>query len=230
MRRIGFVLFLCGTLIGISSAQATTVYTSDPSVLNSYNRDRTGIYVSAQGGATFLLNADHDGAGAADFETEHDTGWNAGGSLGVDFGEFRTEFELNYRENDVDKLKAPGLTDSSPGGSISVFSFLLNAFYDFENRTGFTPYIGAGVGGAVVSLDKVTDFTGTVANVNAEQTVFAFKGIVGGSLALTPRIDLTVDYSFFGTSDPEFENSATGGKIDSEIRSHNVNGGLRFRF
>ncbi len=230
MRRIGLVLFLCLSLGGAASVHATTIYTNDPAALNAYNRDQTGIYVSGQGGVSFLMNADHDGAGAADFETEHDTGWNAGGSVGVDFGSIRSEFELNYRKNGVDTLKAAGLNDGSPGGDISVFSFLFNLFYDFENRTEFTPYIGAGVGGAVVSLENVTDSTGTVANVDAEETVFAFKGIIGGSLALTPRFDLTFDYSFFGTTDAELPNTATGGTIESEIRSHSVNSGLRFRF
>ena len=67
-----------------------------------------GLYVGAFGGVSILEDSDLsvDNAGLSyDVEVDSDTGWALGGTLGYvfDFG-LRTEAELAYRRNDLDKF------------------------------------------------------------------------------------------------------------------------------
>ena len=186
-------------------------------------------YLSGSGGVTILQDADNEFSTLpVVIITTFDTGWNAGGALGYDFGSFRTEFEVAYRENDGDKLKALGLT-APLVGKMSTLSYLFNVFYDYENSSPFTPYIGGGVGASTVSMDNLRSGTTGATFADDDETVFAYKIAVGAAYQVTPMFDLTLDYTYFATSDPEFSNPG-GLKFDSEYKSHNFNAGIRFNF
>jgi len=184
-------------------------------------------YVEGFGGVTFLDDATNESAVGPDVDVEFSTGWNAGGALGYDWGRFRAEFELTYSESDVDKLKILGVIIPSSGDA-SALAYLFNVFYDLENSTSITPYIGGGIGAATISANNI--ISPGLINVDDDDTVFAYKFAVGAAWKMTSMLDLTMDYNLFGTSDPEFTNTVTGVKFDSEIRSHNINGGIRFNF
>lgn len=68
-----------------------------------------------------------------------------GGSLayGVKTGAVRTELELNIKQDAEKKL-----TDEFGSTKLSMEnnSVMLNAYYDIDTGTKFTPYVGAGIG------------------------------------------------------------------------------------
>jgi outer membrane protein OmpA-like peptidoglycan-associated protein len=184
---------------------------------------KQGFYVGAGGGVNLNLDSDLSGTGI-NTTADYDTGWAGVGSLGYAFGNgFRLELEGGYRDNDVDSFSGA----SSASGDASALSIMGNVLYDFNTGTAFTPYIGAGVGGARIDYDGFSPVGST--SINDDDTVFAYQGIAGVSYNLSPQAQIFADYRYFATQDPEF-NAASGVGVDGEYASHTVLVGVRFFF
>ena len=205
-------------ILGFSQAGA-----QEPSAGESKN----GVYLAGQGGFTTFELEDGDIGGGNNIDSTQVVGFSVGGALGFKLGNFRLEGEIGYREYDPSDLEIAGV-ELDITGDLTVLSYLANLYFDFDNSTRFTPYIGGGVGAAKFSANNLV--RGGILNVDEEDTVFAYK--VGGGLAftMTPSLDLTFDYHYFGTAEPEFTNSLTGARFNPDYHSHNIQGGLRFRF
>lgn len=186
----------------------------------------TGMYFSVFGGGTYLENSTLQANGNDVGELTFDTGWNVGGAFGQDYGNLRAEIEAVYRLNQVDTADiSPNVPPNpylTPGkkkvdADATVLTYLVNVFWDFENKSPLTPYVGGGIGFATIDIsDDVAD---------EDNTVFAYKVATGIAWKLTPGLDLLVDYSFLATTDPE-----AYGEVDAEYATHNLSGGIRFRF
>ena len=184
---------------------------------------RQGWYAFAFGGISSPKNSGltgpfTDGTG----NIIYDDGWNAGGGGGYDFGRLRAELDFSYRENNVVRIHdgVPG-SFSIPGDKTSVKSAMLNLFWDMENTTRFTPYIGVGLGAALIDVDFGPKW-------ESDDIVFAYQGSAGISLPVLTKLDLLVEYKFFGTEKAQLEGEGDGVRFN--YNSHNINGGLRFRF
>ena len=188
-----------------------------------------GFYVGAALGANFLTDSDLKGSGINN-EAEFKIGPVGLISLGYGYGNgLRTEIEGGYRNNGVDKITGPGA--SGGNGRFHAYSLMLNALYDINTGTPFTPYLGAGIGWAIVDPSGVKTLNGT-RSVNDSDNRFAYQGILGVAYSLTPQWKLSLDYRYFATLDPEFTASNTTGsrKVDSDYNSHSVMLGLRYHF
>ena len=203
-----------------------------------------GFYGSLHFGPNYLQSADNiDPVTGIDIESQNNTGYSVGGGLGYAFGNgLRLDGEIAYRRNSVDRLEVRsdgglGRSLGSPvplngftldsTGSDSSLSFLVNGWYDFRNATKFTPYIGAGIGVAKISLNKVALSGFTL--VDDDDVVFAYQLGGGVAYALSPRVSLTLDYRFVATTDPSFTDFE-GVSFESEYRSHSILFGLRVGF
>jgi len=65
--------------------------------------------------------------------------------------------------------------------------------------------------------------------LDESDTVFAYQMMVGAGYALTKQISLEVEYRYFGTQDPEFDDGL-GGTVEAEVSDHNLLVGLRILF
>jgi OOP family OmpA-OmpF porin len=184
-------------------------------------------YLGARGGATWLDDTSTNWSGIGR-QLEFETGYNIGGHVGYDFGAFRFEGELVWRENDIDSLRTAGVLVPGGGGSASSLALMLNAYYDFEFGSPLVPYIGAGIGWAWQKLDGISG-TGLGFTVDDEDSRLAYQLIAGVSWWLNPALALTLDYRYFGTEDPHFGTSL-GSRFSTEYRTHNVSLGLTWRF
>lgn len=134
-----------------------------------------------------------------------------------------------------------------------LYSFLGNLYYDFHNKTKWTPFLGAGLGAAWIHSPKTT-WTGTmnIVDTTASTTTavpvvanspmlsgaaFAYQLKAGVSYDVTQRASFALQYRFFGTS--EFAahsnsvtiNSATftvGQQNTARMRNNTVD--LSFRY
>lgn len=185
-----------------------------------------GPYASVQAGATWLEDADNTAFGDT-VESSYDMGFNVGAAGGYDFGPARVEGEVAYRQNDVDKLRVPGFGTASGDGDVSALSLMANGFWDIETGSSVTPYLGAGIGVAQVSMNDVGAAGERLAD--DDDTVFAYQLAAGAAFELAPALALDLGYRFFATSDPEFKD-VDGVKFDSEYMSHNLSLGVRFQF
>lgn len=205
---------LLGALIGLGLSGAAQAETQ-------------GFYIGAAGGIDFARNAKAS-TSAGENEIKYDAGPTGLFSVGYDFGAFRTELEGGYRTNDVSGVSGAAL--GNVGGRARNWSVMLNALYDIDTGTAFTPYFGGGIGAAFVD----TDLTGTrppgsaVGLFNGSETSFAYQGIVGASYALSPNLSLTADYHYFAANDASIKSG--GAKWTVENAHHVVTAGLRWTF
>jgi OOP family OmpA-OmpF porin len=134
---------------------------------------------------------------------------------------WRLEFELGYRDNDVSCVSFSPNPNCLGGfnADVSQFTQMINVLYDVPLTDYLTLSLGAGFGGDFVTADtplfKQSDF------------VVAGQLIAGLNLALTDSIDLFVNYRYFVANDPHFDISpfVDAGFDDAK---HTVTIGLRF--
>ncbi|TIW94292.1 outer membrane protein [Mesorhizobium sp.] len=132
---------------------------------------------------------------------------------------------------------APGTpcvsTDTS---SYSALLLLANAYVDIGTWHGFTPYVGAGIGGAWVKWDTLhnSDADGDFFHRGGKGWRFAYALMAGTSYCLTDRVKLDVGYRYSHINGGKmFDYEATsnvGPGYDRGIDVHEVRGGLRYQF
>ena len=176
-------------------------------------------YFSANFGFVNLRDADlFDGTNRGQMKL--DNGYAFLGAFGGRFaGDVRGEIELGYRVNDIDRVRIGAVTIPQ-GGDVTAVSLMGNLFKDFPLGTGFTPFIGGGIGIANVEAD----LNAFGINGKKDDNVFAYQLAVGGAIELSPQVNLDIQYRYFATADPDF------GHLEAEYRSHNLLLGLRFGF
>ncbi|OWK27629.1 OmpA family protein [Sphingomonas dokdonensis] len=203
-------------------------------------------YVGAEFGGMIVEDINYDITatnGATGTSTvDHDYGYDTDGVVGYDFGGFRLEAEVGYKQASVDSYTstvtipvgtAAGLVNAGPGtydyagGRSSALSFMVNGMLDFGDDDGIQGFIGGGAGVARIKSRVALNQRGSF--LNDSDTVFAWQGIAGVRAALTDRIDATLKYRFFNASNVElvdFQNRAYEGRF----RSHSILGGLTYNF
>jgi opacity protein-like surface antigen len=209
MKKYLLITFVCGLAFFFSAS----VYSAE------------GLYVS--GNIGFAMASDSDLTDSTvpgvTVNTEFDTGLAFGAALGYDFNRFRMEGEISYQKNDVDKIGSQGVL-FDPTGDATALSFLINGYYDFVNRSAFTPYISAGLGFAQVEFNNL-DISGLgFSGSNDEDTVFAYQIGIGVGYAVTEKVTIDVKYRYFGTEDSEYDTT------EAEFTSNNFIFGVRINF
>ncbi|GHU03576.1 membrane protein [Alphaproteobacteria bacterium] len=173
-----------------------------------------------------------------DLETKFKPGAAILGHVGYGWGSFRVEGELGYRYSKADTGKishsyGSGKYDSS--GSIRATTLMLNALYDFDTGTPWTPYIGAGVGGAWLEASSINAgmvTSGSLAKIDDSDLVFAWQGIVGVSYAFTNALSIKADYRTLGTTSAEYKikNPVSFDKFEDSYAAHSLLVGFTYKF
>lgn len=180
-------------------------------------------YFSIKGGYTWTNDSDYSETGVSG-DIEFDDTYNASAAFGGRWlGNMRTELEVSYRDADVENISAGG-GSASADGNLETWAFLINGYYDFNPWGRFTPYIGAGIGAAHHRAD--VDAVGGLGVTGGDDsdTVFAYSATAGAATAIAEQTDLTVDYRYLGSSDPDF------GGFETDYDAHEVRVGLKFGF
>lgn len=126
-------------------------------------------------------------------------------------------------------------------GVKSEWLFLANAYWDIGTHRGFTPYLGAGIGVAEVTLDNFTDVnvkTNAIhwAGKNSEWNL-AWALHAGVAYEISPDLTFDMGYRFTYLGDGKtgtfrtYDNTTSPGPLTLEdITSHDVHIGLRWAF
>lgn len=197
-----------------------------PQVAQAYPKQ--GWYVGLGGGVNFKEDSDTSLLGITD-KFSFNPGYALDGSVGYGFeNQLRAEFETSYRHNNVDKVSGPGAGTRT--GSEDAIGLMGNLFYDFDTRTGLTPYVGGGVGLGLVGADRAGLVAGG-ASLDDRSTEFAYQGIVGVSYELSERLDITADYRYFSTLSPDLKTTDAGvSSTNNDYSNHTFMVGLRYVF
>lgn len=113
--------------------------------------------------------------------------------------------------------------ESDSDGHISVASLLANAKMEIPINQPFTPYVSAGIGPALLSLD--TDSSTSSATIDDSDFVFAYQFGVGALYPLSDRTSMDVGYRYFGTTDADI--AASGLLITTGFSSHSLMVGIK---
>ena len=120
---------------------------------------------------------------------------------------------------------------------IKSYTMMFNGFYDFGNRGGFVPYVGAGMGWAYHRMGDVTsDMCNGCVQFGEDKLSFAWSLMAGVGYQLTERAILDVGYRYidmglarsghgdntFGAWNPRLE-------VD-DMRAHEFKVGIRYHF
>jgi opacity protein-like surface antigen len=119
---------------------------------------------------------------------------------------------------------------------------LANAYIDMGNWCGFTPYIGAGIGFATISVNGLKDVNvpqgGVYYGADHTNTNFAWALYAGTSYDVTPQItlDLTYRYAQLGDAHSGVASAFDGsqppysGEFIKDITSNDLMLGFRYKF
>lgn len=162
-------------------------------------------------------------------ETEFDGGITTTSILGYNYSDnVRFEGEFAWRRNDGSALSFNGVDRGFTAKGVESYNLVGNVFYDFENESSITPYIGAGAG--IGFLEN--NFLYGPVNFEDKDTAFVYQGIIGASLPITERIVGFVDARLLGSSGVEFERLSpadNGVLLDSEYDNFSVSVGYRWK-
>lgn len=180
-------------------------------------------YVGVAGGLNNRSDGDLRTTTLGNSEVESDSGFILGASIGYlppttvpFFNNSRWELEFTYRKND---------NDSAAAGDIKSLNYYGNVYYDFNNDTAWTPYLGAGLGYSDVEFNS--------AAISGEDTVLGWQLLAGVAYepVSLPNTAWSLGYRYQTTfDDPRFTDAvaASVGKI--EVENHSVELGARFLF
>ncbi len=176
----------------------------------------------------------------------YNIGFDVGGVVGYDFGLLRTEFEVAYKQNSVDRIiveqSVPAVNLGSgvgipaiinftnASGNARALSFMANALFDFGGKDrDVGAYIGAGAGIARVQYSN-NRFVGTgAAWLNDSDTNFAYQLLAGIYKPVSDHIDLGIKYRFFNVSNVGTF-TTNGVETTSRYRSHSLLATLTYNF
>jgi opacity protein-like surface antigen len=149
---------------------------------------------------------------------------------------FALDWEIAVLAATVDK--ASGLQQMD--ATITQVPFLVNGVIQYQNDSGFTPFVGVGVGVAssAISVDAARSGTARVEGSDYE-FVFAWQATGGVKYALKKRWGLGVVYKYLWTANAKWEldstvapaTTSTSQKLEVDgIRSHAVLAFVNYRF
>ncbi len=134
--------------------------------------------------------------------------------------------ELEYNLNGEAK-KSMGVTSANIPGEMKLRSqsLMLNAYYDINTNSAFTPYVGAGIGFAKVKAK----LTSSVMNTNADSTKMAWQ--VGAGVAYALNDNVAIDLGYRYTDMGEYSKPlGVDNTYKLDVHSHEVLLGARYSF
>ena len=167
------------------------------------------------------------GSGSA--ELSYDNSYLIEGALGYTFSEahrgcvaFPTRLELgiSYYMYDWDKWREGGISFDESKNSTSYWNFMFNGYWDFNNRSRFTPFLIGGLGFTRAEIDHQ--------NNDYDDTVFAGQAGAGVSFELSEKIVLNATYRYHISGDIEFKDNVDTTEIENQ--QHHLIVGARIQF
>ena len=189
--------------------------------------------------------------------SEYDTGFKVAGVVGYEFGGgLRVEGELFFARAEVTKVTYKGVNAGGRGIPITVdvpisgtadqLGGFASVWYDIATGSDWIPYVGGGLGfirvdqgnlehdsnGLAEAIARMPLPPGTVPEISTTDTVLAYHFGAGVGYRLNDNVILQAGYRFQAASDLEFDASNAAGsvKVESGLRAHFLEIGVRYRF
>lgn len=117
-------------------------------------------------------------------------------ALNSETGDVRLELQGGYHAFGLKSVTANGATNTDPSGDMKALTLMTNAYYDLHTGTRFTPYIGAGVGEAMVKFPEGQG----LGNTDSTSYKLAYQAMTGVAYTpeALPQADITLGYRYLG--------------------------------
>ena len=188
----------------------------------------TGWYVSMGAGANWIVDGDYRTYSSSGSVTEYgelnfESGYIVAGTVGYDFGRnWRVEFEVAYRDNDVDTYCTSSGDCFTADTQVWELSQMVNVLYDVPLGGNWEASIGAGVGGNLVVV-KEWD------SLEMDDYVLAGQLIAQAGYRLSDRWQAFADYRYMIMDDISALQLSTPLDVgEFEKAEHSLMVGLRF--
>lgn len=159
-----------------------------------------------------------------------------GAAVGVNFVKFgapvRAEVEYDYRTG-FGYSPNPNFTNAGIAtkstNTLNTQTVLVNAFYDINTGTKFTPFVGGGLGAAINDINGTASLLNgsNAVSYSSSSTSFAWDLSAGVNYAVTEHWSIDASYRYLGLGKTDFGpgSSVLGG----DISSNEVLLGLRYQ-
>jgi outer membrane protein OmpA-like peptidoglycan-associated protein len=191
--------------------------------------DTYGIYLRAEGGWNHLndLSA-HGSNGGLAASASTDEGYLLGGAVGMGFGMWRAEINLDWRDNSFGAVHVgfpgtiPKLVSGSGGGDIQATTDMINGYINLPyNWNGLKPYVGAGMGAAILKFNGFS--SGGIPISGDASAILAMQAMAGVSYDLTPNWSLGFEYRFLNGFHPGPFRDKSGNTFNTnDYRNHSL--------
>ena len=159
-----------------------------------------------------------------------DNVWGGNVAYGIKAGPVRTELELNLKQKAKKNFSS---SQSSAKLSVENRFAMVNAYYDIDTGTKFTPYVGAGIGWAHLKAQEKNIEYATAQNkdqtkVGDSRNTFAWQIGAGVSYALTDQFNVDFGYRYIDEGHVSYRDDRSINKY--EAKSHELSLGVRYTF
>jgi opacity protein-like surface antigen len=180
----------------------------------------SGWYVRGDLGSRWGLLGDVDVAGAPTSGDKLGNDLTAGAGIGIKSSFLRADVTANYAfpANYMGTLAVP----NDIHAKVQSLDVLANGYLDLGTWYRLTPYVGAGVGMAMV---KVTDVQGA-AGADKSRWNFAWAGMAGVAWTISPNLQIDFGYRYLDAGKAQSGGAAP--VTFDKIAGHEVRVGLRW--
>ncbi len=198
-------------------------------VASNANAVELNPYVSAKLTYSDMTYDNTDRGAAGSYKDDlSDKVWGASVAAGVSTkvagGAVRTELEYNWNDTAEDGILV-GFQGDKGKVELDSQSIFLNAYYDIDTGTKFTPYIGGGIGYA----KNEVSLSSSGLNISKDDTNFAWQ--LGAGVAYAVNDNVSVDFGYRYTDMDEIDVVIPSGSTSTvETDSHELYLGARYTF
>ena len=163
-------------------------------------------------------------------------GYYVGGSFGGYVADnVRLELQVSYRNSEIDNMSVQGEPDSAKNGTISLFSVMYNAYYDFDLRDRdipVIPWLGLGIGWGMPRIDAQNQAGPMQLDIDDTDSTMIYNFMGGATYPLSDQAEVILGYRYIASIEFELRGTESGNlrSFEYEYGAHEGYTGIRFKF
>jgi opacity protein-like surface antigen len=230
MRRVVGVVFGLNALFAAGAALAADLPELGPPPAQPIVEFASNWYVRIDAGYSFLSSSGASNINGNFTGTSIQNGETFGAGFGFKKDWFRADVTADYglasKFNGNNGSIAPDVV-----ANLSNITTLFNGYFDLGTWSGFTPYVGAGLGFSYLTATGVSDASSPLGVGGATGTLwtFAWAANAGISYSLTREWLVDVSYRYLDMGQPRSNIPGVGTINYGDVTANQVRIGLRYQ-
>jgi opacity protein-like surface antigen len=226
MRRLN----LSAIVLTAGWALTSAVYAADPAFVPppqafAVREFLSGWYVRGDFSYRFLAAPGGSVAGVGFLNSSYDDALGYGAGFGFKTQWFRTDFTVDGSQSRFRGGTAFATPDVT--AKVTPVTALANAYFDLGTWSGFTPYVGAGLGLSYLKVTGTNSASGLVISSNPTYD-FAWAAMVGVSYAVTRNFLIDTGYRYLHAGTPQSTVIPSGTLDYGPMNAQELRIGMRF--